>query len=183
TAYPYYIMCLGMSEREPRRIDLADEARSVFAELLGTFALTFVAAGGIVIQEVSQHEVSYEARVAAPGLVVLAMIYTLGNVSGAHINPAVTLAFALRGAFSWLRVPGYILAQLIGALLAAGVLRLLFGDAGHVGATIPHYGTLQSFVMEVILTTLLVTVIVGTATDHKVVGPNAGIAVGATIAL
>lgn len=155
----------------------------MFVELFGTFALTFVAAGGIVIQELSGQKVSYEARVIAPGLMVLAIIYALGGVSGAHINPAVTFAFALRGAFSWLRVPGYVIAQLLGALIAAGLLRLLFGDLKQVGATVPHYGLTQSLVMEIILTTFLVTVIIGTATGHKVVGPNAGIAVGATIVL
>ncbi len=160
-----------------------DEARSLLAEALGTFALTFVAAGAIVIAEVSRGEVNYVARVVAPGLMVMAVIYTLGDISGAHINPVVTLAFVLRGAFKWYRLPGYWLAQLAGALFAAEVLHLLFGEAGRLGATLPRYGDIPAFVMEVILTTFLVSVIVGTATDSKVVGPNAGIAVGATIAL
>jgi aquaporin Z len=157
------------------------EARCLLTELFGTFALTFVGAGAIVIQELSAGELTYVARVAALGLIVMALIYALGNVSGAHINPAVTFAFALRGSFEWARVPGYIIMQLLGALTAAGTLYALFGAAGHVGANIPHYGILQSFVMEIILTTFLVTVIIGTATGHRVVGPNAGIAVGATI--
>lgn len=166
----------------PTQAGPLDEARSLLAELFGTFALTFVAAGAIVIAQVSGGEVSYVARVLAPGLTVMAMIYTLGDISGAHVNPAVTLAFALRGAFNWYRVPGYWLAQLAGALFAAEVLRLLFGEAGRLGATLPRYGDIPAFVMEVILTTFLVSVIIGTATDSKVVGPNAGIAVGATIA-
>lgn len=170
-------------KEEKSNNELLDEARSLLAELLGTFALTFVAAGGIIIADVSQGEVSYVARVVSPGLIVMAMIYTLGDISGAHVNPVVTLAFALRGAFKWYRVPAYWLAQLVGALLAAEVLHLLFGEAGHLGATLPHYGNAPAFVMEVILTTFLVSVIIGTATDSKVVGPNAGIAVGATIAL
>ena len=157
------------------------EARCLLTELFGTFALTFVGAGAIVIQRVSAGELTYVARVAAPGLIVMALIYAVGNVSGAHINPAVTFAFALRGSFEWARVPGYIIMQLLGALTAAGTLYALFGTAGHVGANIPHHGVLQSFVMEIILTTFLVTVIIGTATGHRVVGPNAGIAVGATI--
>jgi aquaporin Z len=170
-----------MSEEKSTDSKPMTEARCLLAEFFGTFALTFVGAGAIVIRELSAGELTYVARVAAPGLVVMAIIYALGNVSGAHINPAVTFAFALRGSFRWSRVPGYVVAQLAGALVAAGTLYALFGTAGHMGATIPHHGLAQSFVMEIILTTFLVTVIIGTATGHRVVGPNAGIAVGATI--
>jgi aquaporin Z len=162
---------------------LKDEARRLFAELLGTFALTFVAAGGEVIAVISGGEVSPAARAVAPGLLVMALIYTLGNQSGAHFNPVVTLAFTLRQDFPWRRVPGYWCAQVVGAVLAALLLRVLFGLVGHLGATLPRHGTIEALVMEVLLTFLLVTVILGTATNHRLTGPNAAIAVGGTIAL
>jgi aquaporin Z len=172
-----------MSRKQAQAIDWIQEARALVAECIGTFALTFTAASATVITTISHHEMDYVAKVTAPGLMVMAMIYTFGNVSGAHINPAVTLAFALRRAFSLLRVPGYILMQLLGAVVAALILHCLFGSVEHVGATLPHYGILQSVGMEIILTMFLVTVIIGTATGSKVVGPNAGIAVGGTIML
>lgn len=162
---------------------LKDEARRLFAELLGTFALTFVAAGGEVIAEISGGAVSPAARAVAPGLLVMAMIYTLGSQSGAHFNPVVTLAFTLRRDFPWRRIPGYWGAQIVGAVLAALLLRALFGLVGHLGATLPRHGTGEAVVMEVVLTFLLVTVILGTATNHRLTGPNAAIAVGGTIAL
>jgi aquaporin Z len=162
---------------------LKDELRRLLAELLGTFALTLVAAGGEVIATISGGAVSPAARVVAPGLLVMAMIYTLGSQSGAHFNPVVTLAFTLRRDFPWGRVPGYWGAQLVGAVLAALLLRLLFGLVGHLGATFPHHGTIQALVMEVMLTFLLITVILGTATNHRLTGPNAAIAVGGTIVL
>jgi len=171
-----------MSEEKPKST-LVVELQALLAELFGTFALTFVAAGGLVIKEVSHDQVEYVARVAAPGLAVMAIIYTLGDISGAHINPAVTLAFALRRAFAWGRVPGYWLAQLLGASLAALILYALFGEVNHLGATLPHFGDTPAFVMEIILTIFLVSVIIGTAQKSKIVGPNAGMAVGATVAL
>ncbi len=162
---------------------LKDEARRLFAELLGTFALTLVAAGGEVIAVISGGEVSPAARAVAPGLLVMAMIYTLGSQSGAHFNPVVTLAFTLRQDFPWKRVPGYWGAQVVGAVLAALLLRVLFGLVGHLGATLPHHGAIEALVMEFVLTFLLVTVILGTATNHSLTGPNAALAVGGTIAL
>lgn len=162
---------------------LKDEARRLFAELLGTFALTFVAAGGEVIAVISGGLVSPAARAVAPGLLVMALIYTLGSQSGAHFNPVVTLAFTLRQDFPWRRVPGYWGAQVVGAVLAALLLRVLFGLVGHLGATLPRHGAIEALVMEVVLTFLLVTVILGTATNHRLTGPNAAIAVGGTIAL
>lgn len=162
---------------------LKNESRRLLAELLGTFALTLVAAGGEVIAVISGGEVSPAARVVAPGLLVMAMIYTLGSQSGAHFNPVVTLAFTLRQDFPWRRVPGYWGAQLAGAVLAAVLLRALFGLVGHLGATLPHHGNIEALVMEIVLTFLLVTVILGTATNHRLTGPNAAIAVGGTIAL
>lgn len=157
--------------------------RRLVAELLGTFALVLVAAGGEVIAAVSGGEVSPASRAVAPGLAVMVLIYAIGNVSGAHLNPAVTFAFALRRVFPWRYVAGYWLAQVTGAVLAAGVLRALFGRAGHLGITQPHHGVAAALAMEVLLTWLLLTVILGTATQHRLVGADAALAVGAAVAL
>jgi aquaporin Z len=158
-------------------------ARRLLAELLGTFALTIVAAGGAVIAAVSRGVPGEAAQTVAPALLVMAMIYSVGPISGAHLNPAVTLAFALRRDFPWRWVPGYWLAQFLGAVLAALLLRTLFGLAGDLGATRPHQGVVASLVMEILLTFLLVTVILATAANFRIVGHNAALAVGATVAL
>lgn len=157
--------------------------RRLLAELLGTFALTFVAAGGPVMSAAGGTPMGLPALVVAPALLVMAMIYTVGNLSGAHFNPVVTLAFALRKDFPWRRVPGYWATQFAGATLAALLLRTLFGDAGHLGATLPYLGARVSLVTECMLTFLLITVILGTASNHKLVGHVAALAVGGTIAL
>lgn len=170
-------------EKEKQQDSLLDEARRLLAELVGTFALTFVAAGGPVIAALSHGKVSPAAALVAPGLVIMVMTYTLANESGAHFNPTVTLAFTLRRDFPWRQVPGYWIAQFGGAILAALLLRALFGLVGDVGITRPHYGVVPALIMEVILTFFLITVILGTATNHKLTGHNAAIAVGATIAL
>lgn len=156
--------------------------RALFAEFLGTWALTFVAAG-VAVVDAALGGVPPAWQGLAPGLLVMVMIYSLGTISGAHFNPAVTLSFALRGDFPWARVPGYWLAQVAGAVFAAFILHDIFGDAGHVGATLPHHGMLASLLMEIVLTFLLLTVILATATNQRIVGPNAAIAVGFTIAL
>lgn len=158
-------------------------ARRLGAEFLGTWALTTVAAGGGMIGVLSGGGVGPSARVVAPALLVMAMIYVLGPLSGAHFNPVVTLAFALRRDFPWRRVPGYWLVQVVGAVLAVLVLRAILGPVGDLGATRPHHGTTAAFGMEIVLTGILLTVILGTATDHHIVGHNAALAVGATIAL
>jgi aquaporin Z len=174
----------------PRDVhDLADDrsvvdvTRRLAAELLGTFALTFVAAGGDVIATVSGRPTGGSAQVIAPALLVMALIYSFGPISGAHFNPVVTLAFALRGDFPWSRVPSYLVTQFVGAVLAAGLLRVLFGLSGHLGATLPRHGVSTSLVMEVVLTFFLVTVILATAANYKVVGHNAALAVSAVVAL
>lgn len=162
---------------------VAAEVRRATTELAGAFALTFVAAGSDVIARVSGNEVSTDARAIAPGLLVGAFIYAMGDVSGAHFNPAVTAAFTLRGVFSPWRVPLYWAAQMLGALGAALLLRQIYWDVASLGATHAHHGASAALVMEIVLSWLLVTVILGTATRHQLVGPNAAIAVGATIAL
>ena len=153
------------------------------AEALGTFALTFVAAGGDTMALVSGGAVVPAARAVAPGLLVLGLIYALGDTSGAHFNPAVSLGFALRRLLTprWLGL--YWLAQLAGAIAAALVLRGLFGDALGAGVDSPHMGAPSALVLETIFTTILVVVILGTADRYRVVGADAALAVGSTIAL
>jgi aquaporin Z len=113
----------------------------------------------------------------------MALIYAIGDSSGAHFNPAVTFGFSLKGVFPWRRLPAYWVAQIAGSIFAALLLDALFGPIKNLGATTPHYGEAAAFVMEIALTTLLVSVILGTATRYSLVGPNAAIAVGGTIAL
>jgi aquaporin Z len=156
----------------------------VLVEVFGTFALTFVAAGADVMARVSGDEVTAMARAIAPGLLVMGMIYALGDRSGAHFNPAVTTAFTLRRLFPLRLVGPYVIAQLVGAVAAAAVLALLFGSAIDAGVSRPKLVTPEvAVVIEAILTLLLVTVILGTADRARIVGPNAALAVGGTIAL
>jgi len=112
----------------------------------------------------------------------MALVYVIGPISGAHLNPAVTLGFALRGDFPWRMAPGYWAMQIGGGTLAALLLRALFGLAGHVGATVPHHGVLASLIMETVLTFFLMLVIFGVATDHRLIGHAAAVAVGGAIA-
>lgn len=158
-------------------------ARRLLAEFLGTFALTFVAAGGPTIATATGTNEGLPALVVAPGLMVMAAIYTLGPLSGAHINPAVSLAFALRHNFPWAWVPGYWIAQLAGAYAAGLLLHILFGAALASGVTVPHPAPITALVLETLLTFFLVTVILATAANFRLVGHNAAIAVGATVAL
>jgi MIP family channel proteins len=160
----------------------SDTARRLVAELFGTSALVVVAAGGETIGSLTG-AVSPAARAVAPGLLVMALIYAIGNASGAHFNPAVTFAFALRRAFPWEAVPAYWVAQVAGAVLGAGLLRLAFPDAPDLGVNRPHVGVGSVLILEVFLTCLLVAVALGTATRYQLFGPNAAIAVGGTIAL
>ena len=153
------------------------------AELVGALLLTFVAAGSEVVATLHPGEVGPATRAAAPGLVVLALIYAVSDVSGAHFNPVVTLSFALRGDFRWRFVPTYWLAQLAGAAAAAGLLRGMFGPIADLGTSTPHSTTTVALGIEAVITTTLVLVVLGTATRAGTVGPQAALAVGATIAL
>lgn len=157
--------------------------RRLLAECLGTFFLVLVDCGGAVVAGLSGGEVTPEARSLATGMVVMALAHTMGDVSGAHFNPAVTLAFALRRVFPWRRVPLYTAAQLTGAVFASSLLRALFGIVNHLGATEPGFGWQAAFVIEVLLTSLLICVVLGTATRHRVLGANAALASGATVAV
>jgi MIP family channel proteins len=158
--------------------------RRLTAEALGTLALVFVAAGADAAAKLSAGEVSAAARAVAPGLLVMAMIYALGDASGAHFNPVVSLAFALKRLFPWSWLVPYWAAQLAGALLGALILRAMFGEAAAAGISRPVLvGSGTALAIETILTAILVTVILGTADRHRLIGPNAALAVGATIAL
>ena len=162
------------------------EGRRLFSELLGTFFLVLVAVGGgMVNARFGGNAVPYVARVVAPALMVAAIILFMGAVSGAHLNPAVSVAFALRGDFPWKRVPAYIVAQFIGAVLATLLLWALIGKQGSAGLTLPGSGISAVTAMwwEVVLTTGLVSVILGTASGAQQLGPLAAIGVGSYIAL
>ncbi len=161
------------------------EWRRLFSELLGTFLLVLVGAGGAVVNAESHGAISRTAAVTGPGLMVMAIILFMGAISGAHLNPAVTLAFSLRGDFPWRRVPGYIIIQLIGAGLACLFLRAVFGRIGDLGATVPGPGihAWQAMVIELVLTAGLVSTILGTASRAQNVGPLAAIAVAGYIIL
>jgi aquaporin Z len=183
-AFPrtHHVLLLEFGDRaefdDPRR-----EWRRLFSELLGTFALVLAAAGGGLLH--AEGKISLAAAVVAPGLTVTAVILFMGAVSGAHLNPAVSLAFALRGDFPWRRVPGYILIQLAGATLACLFLRWVFGNVKHLGATLPGpgYKNWQALLMEIVLTLILVSVILGTASAAQNVGAIAAVGVGGYVAL
>jgi aquaporin Z len=165
--------------------DPSYEWRRLFSEVFGTFLLVVAAAGAPMVQATSHGEIGRVAEVGAPALTVLAVILFMGAVSGAHLNPIVSVAFAMRGDFYWRRVPGYIVAQVLGAVLAALVLRLTLGNVGHLGATVPGVGfsTQQAFIIEVVLSIGLVSTILGTASSAQNVGPLSAVGVGAYIAL
>ncbi len=183
-AFPrtHHVLQLEFGDRkdfdDPRK-----EWRRLFSELLGTFALVLVAAGGGLLH--AKGQISLAAAVVAPGLMVTAIILFMGAISGAHLNPAVSLAFALRGDFPWKRVPGYIIIQLGAATLACLFLRWIFGNTEHLGATLPGpgYRNWQALLMEIVLTALLVSVILGTASAAQNVGAVAALGVGGYIAL
>ena len=159
------------------------EYRRLFSELLGTFFLVLVAAGGGILH--AKGQISLAAAVVAPGLMVLGIILFMGGISGAHLNPGVSLAFAVRGDFPWKRVPGYIIVQLVGATLACLFLLAVFGNIEHLGATLPGpgYKDWQAFLMEVVLTAGLLSVILGTASAAQNVGAIGALGVGGYIAL
>ncbi len=172
-----------MAERQ--FLDSSREVRRLFAELWGTFLLVLVAAGADIASLKSGGALPKPIAAGAPGIMVMAAIYFMGSVSGAHINPAVTFAFAARGNFPWRRVPGYVAAQGAGAVLAATFLRTLFGTVADLGATVPEHGVTQgeALLLEVVLTAGLVNTILGTASGARNIGTNAGIAVGGYVAL
>ncbi len=177
-----HIFALEFGDRkdfdDPKR-----EWRRLFSEMLGTFFLVLVAAGGGLLH--AKGQIGLAAAVVAPGLMVMAIILFMGAVSGAHLNPAVSLAFAMRGDFPWKRLPGYIVIQLVGATLACLFLLAVFGNVEHLGATLPGpgYTGWQALLMETVLSLGLVSVILGTASAAQNVGAIAALGVGGYIAL
>jgi aquaporin Z len=172
----------------PSTLDFDDPAlewRRLFSEILGTFMLVLAGAGAPVVNAVSDGAISRNAAVTAPGLTVLAVILFMGGVSGAHLNPVVTIAFGLRRDFPWRRTFGYILAQLIGATLACLFLLAVFGNVGKLGATLPGPGIedWQAMLIELALTAGLVSTILGTASSAQNVGALSAVAVGGYIVL
>jgi len=165
--------------------DPSREWRRLFSELLGTFLLVLAGAGGAVVGAQSDGAVSRAAAVTAPGLTVMAIILFMGAVSGAHLNPVVSVAFAARGDFPWRRVPGYVIVQLLGATLACLFLWAVVGKYGMLGATEPGTGisAWQAMLMELILTVGLVSVILGTASGAQNVGVIGALGVGGYIIL
>jgi aquaporin Z len=166
--------------RDPRQ-----EWRRLFSEVFGTFLLVLVAAGGGMMSKAFPGTISRQAAVVAPGLMVLAIILFMGKISGAHLNPAVSVAFALRRDFPWWRVPGYVVAQLGGATLAALVLHEIINVSAKYGSNYPAagYSATSAFWMELLLTTGLVSVILGTASGAQNVGIIGAVGVGGYIAL
>ncbi len=162
---------------------IATMKRQMAAEAFGTFALVFAGTGAVVVNETTGGAVTHVGIALTFGLVVLAMIYAVGDVSGAHLNPAVTLGFYAARRFEGRRVVPYILSQCAGALAASIVLRLLFPTSVMLGATQPAGEPLQSFVMEFVLTLMLMFVIVSVSIGAKEKGLLAGVAIGAVIAL
>ncbi|MEZ4553313.1 MAG: MIP/aquaporin family protein [Dehalococcoidia bacterium] len=159
------------------------EVRAYAAEALGTFLLVFAGPGAAVINVVSEGGVGSLGISLSFGLAVMVAIFAIGHISGAHINPAVTLAFATFGSFPWRHVPAYLIAQLVGAAAAAFALRLLFDNVGDLGSTIPTDGAGQALGLEVIITFFLMFVIVAVATDERAVPGAAAVAIGGYVAL
>jgi aquaporin NIP len=157
--------------------------KKLLAEFLGTFALVFAGTGAIVINHASGGVIGHAGIALTFGLVVLAMIHTFGDVSGAHLNPAVTLGFAGARRFPLREVPGYIAVQAGGALAASGLLRALFPENATLGATLPAGSVGQSFVLEAVLTAILMLTILSVSSGAKEKGITAGLAIGAVIGL
>ena len=157
--------------------------KACVAEFIGTFGLLFAGTGAIMVNDLSGGQVTHLGIGLTFGLIVAAMIFATGHISGAHINPAVTLAFALSRDFPWKHVPFYMSAQMAGAAAAGLTLLGLLGDVAHMGATLPTGSDAQALGLEVVLTFFLMFVIMAVATDARAVGGLAAIAIGATVAL
>jgi aquaporin Z len=157
--------------------------KKLFAEYLGTFGLVFAGTGAIVINHESGGMIGHAGIALTFGLIVMAMIHTFGDVSGAHLNPAVTLAFVAARRFPANQAPAYIGAQVCGALSASGLLKALFPKDVTLGATLPAGAAAQSFILEAVLTAMLMLTILSVSTGAKEKGITAGIAIGGVIAL
>ena len=181
------VQAAQLLERQPRWAqdftDLTYEWRRLFSELFGTFLLVTVGAGGAVLNQLTRGGIGRVAAVTAPGLLVIAVILFMGAVSGAHLNPVVTLAFAVRRDFHWRRVPGYLAAQIAGAVLACALLRVTFGAHLDFGASHPGAGfsSGQALLVEALLTLGLVSTILGTSSTAQNIGTLSAFGVGAYI--
>lgn len=157
--------------------------RAYLAELIGTFALVFCGTGAIIINQQAGGVVTHAGIAITFGLIVMCMIYSLGPISGAHLNPAVSIAFTIAKRFPVKSLPGYIISQLTGALLASFILKFLFPSNGLLGATMPAGTDMQSFILELILTFFLMFVIINVSVGSKEQGMFAGTAIGAVVGL
>lgn len=157
--------------------------KRLLAEFLGTFFLVFAGTGAVVIDQATGGVIGHAGIALVFGLVVLAMIQTFGDVSGAHLNPAVTIGFAAAGHFPWRHVSGYVFTQLAGAFAASSLLRILFPASVTLGATLPSGSLLQSFLLEVVLTAALMLTILSVSAGSKEKGITAGVTIGALVGL
>ncbi len=173
----------GASGPSAARLRSSTALRALIVEAIGTFALVFAGCGAIMVNASYGQPLGQVGIAITFGLVIMAMIYAGGHVSGAHFNPAVSVAFALTRHFPWPRAGAYIVAQVAGALAAAAMLRASLGDVADVGATLPSGSDGQAFVWEVVLTFFLMFVIMAVATDTRAVGEAAALAIGGTVLL
>ena len=157
--------------------------KKYIAELIGTFALIFCGTGAVIIDEQTNGQIGHIGIAITFGLIVTAMIYTFGSKSGAHVNPAVTIAFSLANLFPRKEILPYIISQVIGAFMATTLLKLLFPANLNLGATIPTGSNLQSFILEIVLTCILMLVILFTSQGSKETGTMAGLAIGGFVLL
>ncbi len=157
--------------------------RKYISEIIGTFSMVFCGTGAMTINEVTGGDVTHVGIAVTWGLIVMAMIYAFGDISGAHFNPAVTIAFAYAKKFEWKEVPKYILAQCIGAIAASSILLFLFPESEFLGGTLPSFDDLRAFILELLLTYFLMLVIINVSTGSKEIGMMAGIAIGGVVLL
>ena len=158
-------------------------SKRLISEIIATFALVFCGTGAMVINDFTGGSVTHVGVAITFGLIVMGMIYAFGDISGAHMNPAVTIGFAYAKKFPWKEVPGYVLAQLIGAFLASGILLYLFPESQTLGDTLPGLSAMKVFIFEIILTFFLMLVIINVSTGSKEIGVVAGIAIGSIVLL
>ncbi|GLJ31320.1 hypothetical protein SUGI_0628340 [Cryptomeria japonica] len=165
------------------RLPSAEFIKKLGAEMIGTFFLIFSGCGSVLVDKKTDGSITHLGVSIVWGLTVMLLIYSVGHISGAHFNPSVTVAFATVNRFPVKEIPGYIVAQLVGSISAGFVLRLMFGDISHIAATVPSGSNMQSFVLEFLITFLLMFVVCGVGTDTKAVGELGGLTIGATVAM